>query len=333
MDRDRCREDKRSFNWGRANYEAIRRELGSVNWYVLFEGKCTMELWLMFRDLMQDVRDKYVPVRQRRNGRVKEPWVTREVERLVRKKKVAYMRYKQQGSDRACEEYRVARKELKKGLRRARRGHEKALASRVKENPKAFFTYVKGRRMARVKVGPIKGKGGRMRLEAAEVGEVLNEYFSLVFTEEGVLDDVEGSAGKGNVLEVVDIKIEDVLKLLTNIKTDNSPGPDGIFPRLLREAREEMVEPLVRIFESSLSMGMVPGEWRVANVVPLFKKGNRDSPGNYRPVSLTSVVGKLLERILRDRIYEHPENRGLIRDSQHGFVKGRSCLSSLIRVL
>ena len=65
-------------------------------------------------------------------------------------------------------------------------------------------------------------------------------------------------------------------------------------------------------------------------MVPLFKKGSRDNPGNYRPVSLTSVVGKVLERVIRDRIYDHLERNNVIKDSQHGFVKGRSCLTNLI---
>ena len=79
-----------------------------------------------------------------------------------------------------------------------------------------------------------------------------------------------------------------------------------------------------------MATGEVPEDWRIANVVPLFKKGSRDNPGNYRPVSLTSVVGKLLEKILRDGIYSHLETNGLIGDRQHGFVKGRSCLTNLI---
>ena len=74
-----------------------------------------------------------------------------------------------------------------------------------------------------------------------------------------------------------------------------------------------------------METGEVPEDWRIADVVPIFNKGNRDSPGNYRPVSLTSAVGKLMEKILRDRIYEHLE-----KFSQHGFVKGKSCLTSLV---
>ena len=130
------------------------------------------------------------------------------------------------------------------------------------------------------------------------MSEVLNEYFSSVFTNERELDG-EDNMSEVDVLEHVDIKREEVLQLLKYIRTDKSLGPDRMFPRLLHEAREEIAEPPAWIFMSSLSTGMVPEDWREANVVPLFKKGSQDSLGNYRPVSLTSVVGKLLEKILR----------------------------------
>ncbi|XP_059805904.1 uncharacterized protein LOC132380941 [Hypanus sabinus] len=324
MEKDRIRVDRKIFNWGRANYEARRLELAGVN---VLAGKCTMDVWSMFKDLLQGVRDKFVPVKKIKNGRMKEPWVTGEVENLVCWKKAAYMRFRKQRSDGSIEEYKVARKVLKKGLRS---GHEKTLASRVKENPKAFFNYVKNKRMTGVKVGPIRDKSGKMCLEAVEVTEVLNEYFSSVFTNERELDEGEDNMSEVDVLEHVDIKGEEVSELLKYIRTGKSPRPDGLFPRLLHEAREEIAEPLARIFVSSLSTGMVLEDWKEVNVVPMFKKGSRDSPGNNRPVSLTSVVGKLLEKILRDRMYGHLENHGLIRDSQHGFMKGRSCLTSLI---
>uniref|UniRef100_A0A4W3IXB0 Reverse transcriptase domain-containing protein n=1 Tax=Callorhinchus milii TaxID=7868 RepID=A0A4W3IXB0_CALMI len=81
--------------------------------------------------------------------------------------------------------------------------------------------------------------------------------------------------------------------------------------------------------QSSLDTGVVPEDWSSQCDSPV-QKGTEGKPGNYRPVSLTSVVGKLLETIIRDRINLHLEEYGLIRDSQHGFVKGRSCLTSLL---
>eukprot|EP00061_Rhincodon_typus_P002023 g16401.t1 len=80
-----------------------------------------------------------------------------------------------------------------------------------------------------------------------------------------------------------EIKKEVVLGLLKSIKVDKSPEPNDIHPRLLREAREEIAGDLTKTFVFSLATREVPEDWQVANVVRLFRKGNRDNLGNYRP--------------------------------------------------
>ena len=81
-----------------------------------------------------------------------------------------------------------------------------------------------------------------------------------------------------------------------------------------------------------MQTGDVPQEWRDALIVPLFKKGNRSDPGNYRPVSLTSVVCKVMERIVKDNVVEHLNEYNVIKGSQHGFTRGRSCLTNLLEI-
>ncbi|KAK4829691.1 hypothetical protein QYF61_006066, partial [Mycteria americana] len=98
-------------------------------------------------------------------------------------------------------------------------------------------------------------------------------------------------------------------------------GLDGIHPRVLRELVEELAKPLSTIYQQSWLTGKVPDDWRLANVMPIYKKGRKEDPGNYRPVSLTSVLGKIMEHV--------QANQG-IWPSQHGFMKGRSCLTNLI---
>ena len=88
-----------------------------------------------------------------------------------------------------------------------------------------------------------------------------------------------------------------MLKVLKRVKVDKSPGPDEVYPRTLWEAWEEIAGPQAAIFESLMVTGGVPEDWREANIVLMFKKGCREKPGKYRPVSLSSVVGKLLEGI------------------------------------
>ena len=87
------------------------------------------------------------------------------------------------------------------------------------------------------------------------------------------------------------------------------------------------------MFRRSLAEGVVPADWKKANVTPIFKKGSKGDPGNYRPVSLTSVACKIMESVLRDAITEHLERNHLISGSQHGFFKGRSCATNLLEFL
>ena len=113
------------------------------------------------------------------------------------------------------------------------------------------------------------------------------------------------------------------------MKDNKSPGVDGIPPKLLKEIVEQISTPLAKIFNLSLKEGIVPSEWKEANIMLLFKKGSRNKPTNYRPVSLTSVVCKLLETLIRDHMVEFLVKHKLINKSLHGFLKARSCLTNL----
>jgi len=116
------------------------------------------------------------------------------------------------------------------------------------------------------------------------------------------------------------------------LKPDKSPGPDNIHPMVLKEAACEVVKPLTMIFQKSVSQGELPNDWKRANVTPIHKKGAKDEASNYRPVSLTSVVCKLLETVVKDQIVAFLNEEDTVSDKQHGFVKGRSCLTNLLEV-
>ena len=111
---------------------------------------------------------------------------------------------------------------------------------------------------------------------------------------------------------------------------DRSPRVDNIHPKLLFELRHELAKPIAELFNKLLSEGDVPRDWRDASITALFKKGNRSDPGNFRPVSLTSIICKMMESIIKDKLVEHLQNFNLLNDSQHGFMKGKSCLTNLL---
>ena len=174
-------------------------------------------------------------------------------------------------------------------------------------------------------------------IDGKETANIMNDYFASVFTEEN-LDNIPKTVEmftscKSDALSKIDIDEGSVFKYLDSINVNKSLGPDEIHGKIIYELRHELVGPLTRLFNLSLNSGYIPQDWKNANVIPLFKKGSKQKPENYRPVSLTSVVGKILESIIKERLLEHLHKFRLIRDSQHGFTSGRSCLTNLIDFL
>ena len=107
---------------------------------------------------------------------------------------------------------------------------------------------------------------------------------------------------------------------MKKMKDNKSHGVDGIPPKLLKEIVEQISTPLAKLFNLSLEEGIVPSEWKEANITPLFKKASRDKPENYRPVSLTSVVCKSLETLIRDHMVEFLVKHNLINTFRQGHV-------------
>ena len=218
--------------------------------------------------------------------------------------------------------------------RKAKRIFEEKLANNIKNDAKSFFAYANSKKRSNNKVGPLRNSQGEVLENSKQTADLLNDYFSSVFTVEdssSLPEAVKFFRGpQSECLSMIEINENMVLEKLNKIKVNKCQGPDELHGKILYEIRNELLKPLTDLFKLSLEKSLVPQDWRDAIVCPLFKKGKRDKAENYRPVSLTSIVGKVLESLIKDGIMQFLEEQKLIKDTQHGFTSGRSCLTNLL---
>ncbi|CAM5145241.1 unnamed protein product [Eretmochelys imbricata] len=198
-----------------------------------------------------------------------------------------------------------------------------------------FFKYIRSRKPAKQPVGTLDDRDTKGALKDDKVvTEKLNSFFASAFTAEDVREipkpEPSFVGDKYEELSQIEVTLEEVLELIEKRNSNKSLGPDGIHPRVLKELKCEIAELLTMVCNLSFKSATVSNDWKIANVTPIFKKDSRGDPGNYRPVSLMSVPGKLVETIVKNKIVRHIEEHKLLRKSQHGFCKARSCLTNLL---
>ena len=129
----------------------------------------------------------------------------------------------------------------------------------------------------------------------------------------------------------IELEEDEAMKVLLSLNPGKAHGYDGISTRILKEYAFELSSSLSNLFSKSLGQAKVPREWKLVNIIPLFKSGKTDYAGNYRPISLLSVVGKVLERYILIRLVTHVQL--LLHPAQHSFVSGKSCTTQILSVL
>jgi len=131
-------------------------------------------------------------------------------------------------------------------------------------------------------------------------------------------------------MEDITVHPNGVKKQLTKLNAHKATGPDCIPTAILREAADELAPVVSKLYQHSLNTGTVPKDWRDALIVPVFKKGEKHQPSNYRPVSLTSVVCKVLEHVVYSSVMRFYDQHHILTEAQHGFRARRSCESQLL---
>ena len=131
----------------------------------------------------------------------------------------------------------------------------------------------------------------------------------------------------------ITIAVPGIIKLLCNLNPSKASGPDSIKPIVLKNLSNEIALFLSVLFQKSLDSGRVPHDWTKACVTPICKKGDKSDPINYRPISLTCILCKVMEHIVASNLSRHSEQNDILYDLQHGFRERRSCETQLIQLV
>ena len=324
----------RRFNLYKGNYETMEANLASYNWSTLLSDKDCQQSWNTFRDTISLAMENHIPKSRHGKTKNKKLWMNKDTRLLIKTKNRAWNRYKSNKTDVNWSAFAKIRNETNRAVTQVKKNFEQKIAREIKSNPKQFWRYVNSKN-PRVREFPtMYDQDGVEYACDNEKASLFNLYFANVFTKEDSSTVLSLPHPVTNTsLEYIEITPQIVLKYIQKLNTAKAAGPDEMYPKILYEVKEAICEPLSIIFNKSLEEGRLPSDWKQAVVKPIYKKGTKSAPSNYRPVSLTSVCCKIMERMLRDKIFDYFENNDLFSKDQHGFRQGKSCTTQLLEIL
>ena len=229
--------------------------------------------------------------------------------------------------------FNQARNKVKQCARRNKRAFEKKIAEKAKVKPKAFWSYARRKLKTKHGIAPLLFDVNRkdsLKYEDKEKADILQRQFSSVFTKEPTGEVPFFHQRCNTQIVFPKIAADDVKKKLLRLNPDKSIGPDDQHARLLIELADELSEPLAAFFNETIRQGKLPSDWKLAFISSIYKKGSRNHAENYRPISLTSIICKVMESFIRDAILEHMVQNNLLSNKQFGFIAGRSTVTQLL---
>ena len=194
---------------------------------------------------------------------------------------------------------------------------------------KKFWSFIKSRKKDQIGITALEHQG-KVYTDSLSKANLLNNHFASVFTHEDLFQIPKVNGNHLPDIPALDIQAEGVRKLLQELDPHKATGPDNIPANLLKQTASQIAPLLVLIFQASVNQGKLPDDWKLAYITPIFKKGNRRSASNYRPISITSICCKVLEHIFHSHILTHLESFNVLYEHQHGFRRGHSCESQLL---
>ena len=254
---------------------------------------------------------------------------------FIRKKYSALKKYRKCRTDYRKRKLRKISQTIKYLVKRKHRDYLLKIQDSFQDNPRLFWSYHKAVFHHRSTQTPTISYKGKLAKTPSDKAELFNSYFSSVFQPSRPNQHQTSTFSSSQLrtdtqLREIELSEHDVANCLKNLDPSKASGPDGIPARLLKECSQQIAPSLCSLFNLSLQTSWIPSEWKSADVAPIHKKDSKEPAENYRPISLLSIVSKVLERCVYFRFHDHILHH--ISQAQHGFLRKRSCVTQLLSV-
>ncbi|MCG7865188.1 MAG: hypothetical protein JAY74_02330 [Candidatus Thiodiazotropha taylori] len=353
-----CQQKPRSVPlYRKTDWDSFRKFMASKSSEILgsFQQSTVEEIWNALKTALDSGIKQFVPIKKLSSKRSL-PWITQEIRRLIRKRDNLYHKQKSGSNKDRCHFKQV--KHLVQ--RKIKIAHENYLADILGVGSgdgdessgftsKKLFNLIKNSRQDNRGISTLKDSENILHSENVKKANLLNSQFQSVFSrlsplrlgqlciqnihnifQENVPEDMIPACP---TMPEIRIDLNGILKLLSQLKPDKAAGPDSIKPVVLKQLKMEIAPVICLLFEKTLQTGQLPSEWKKAQVCPLFKKGDKTDPSNYRPISLTCILCKVMEHIIASNISRHLNKYNVLYELQHGFREKRSCETQLIQLV
>ena len=320
----------------RANWDGLRDHLKTSNEHLQTINDSPEEMWNNLKQSINEASTKFIPTKlAKRKDSL--PWINPYLDSLIVKRNNLRKRSKRYGKAKTEMRYKEHKRIVQREMRKQHRSYIHNMLTESEDTSattnKKFWTYVKHRRGDTSEITAIK-TDHRLLTDKKSMANALNHQFHSVFSPaEPAQPTIDKDQNNITVMNNIFVHKDGVLKLLKDLKPNKASGPDNISARLLKETADIIADPLCYIYNQSLSKSEVPSDWRHANVTPIFKKGDKSKPENYRPISLTCIASKVLEHIVTSHIMKFIEGNNILFPQQHGFRSKLSCETQLVELV
>lgn len=328
-------------NWKKVNWDVIKHELNELNWESILQcTDCQISCDNLYHIITGKI-DKHAPPKKCRIKNYTSPWITTEILSLIRERDKQKLKAKSSCSKKDWSEYRSLRNKTTSTIRRRKREFIASCINKNNGDRDAMWASLKHllpNKITHSLINAVKLGDGHYVTNPKEIVNAFNAHFvnvgknvqnEIPYVEKSALDFLTQS-NLENLCQFNEVSIQKVSDLLKNLPKGKGCGPDDISAELIHELLPCIVEPLHHIINLSLKNGDVPEQWKISKVTPIFKKGSREVMDNYRPISLMSVLAKIIEKIVFEQTYKYVTDKNILSENQSGFRPHHSTYSAVL---